>query len=195
MNPKSLANLRPAKPGEVRNPVGRKSAGACVQEWYNILSEKGLTQDQLRKMAKDNRIPWAKGMAAYRMLRARESPDLADFEPVLTGEIGLQQIRKKGIDTSVLKKIKTKTRTIPQKDGEPLVEVEREVELRDTSLAESEAIMDRTVGKATQDLNISGTIEELDDATLLERGREITTRVGAQVDGAILLVSPTEGPK
>lgn len=39
VHPNSLANLKPVKPGEIRNPEGRKTAGASIKEWVNAFAE------------------------------------------------------------------------------------------------------------------------------------------------------------
>lgn len=148
IHPNSLANLRPAQPGDVRNPKGRTTLGATVKEWMNVFGEQGLSLGDLRKMAADANEPWARGEAALRMVRARENPDLADFEGVLDGQMGLREARAAGLDTSNIKKIKQKQRTIAGKDGgEAVVETEREIELHDRSLAEAQFVMEQTDGR------------------------------------------------
>ncbi len=149
----SLANLIPAKPGEIRNPAGRKTAGASVKEWMNVYAEKDLSEQDLRKIAKDKGKGWSERAAAERMIRALEQPDLADFEPLLDGQMSLREIRAQGHDTATIKKVKCKKRSIPQKEGEsPIEEVEREIELHDRAGSELDRIMDRTEGKPTQEI-------------------------------------------
>lgn len=143
-------NLIPAKKGEVRNPAGRKTAGASVKEWMNSFSHRLYDEPKLRRISKDVGAPWAQRAAAIRMLRALECPDLADFEDILSGEKKLSDVRKDGTPTDCIKKVKSKERYIQQGEGEPIKEVEREIELHDRSGSELDRIMDRTEGKPMQ---------------------------------------------
>src|SRR5947207_451921 len=111
-NPNSLKNLIPAKPGEIRNPLGRKTAGATVKEWLNTLAEKRVTEAQLRSIARNRKAEWARRTAAERMLRTLEAGDMADFQAFLHGEKSLDELKEAGVNTEVLKKIKVKTRTL-----------------------------------------------------------------------------------
>lgn len=69
-NPKSLANLKSAKPGDVLNPKGRprNPAGASVREWINELQEK--TEKELEKIASDEKAKANKRVAARLWLGA-----------------------------------------------------------------------------------------------------------------------------
>lgn len=173
MHPNSLANLiPPAKPGEVRNPKGREKLGAYVSEWKNSFAchmQKGtMTIDDLRKIAKTDPNTNRRS-AAIRMLRDVEDPDIADFEPLLDGQQGLREMRAAGFDTRSIKRVKSKTRTITRKDGDPIVEVERELELRDTSLEEHKDLMDRTDGRpvpAASDLQTGNIIIQVNVSAL-----------------------------
>ncbi len=76
---------------------------------------------------------------------------MADFEEVLEGDSRLSELRKNGINTECVKKIKSKQRMITQGEGQPPInEIEREIELHDRSGSELDRIMDRTEGKAMQ---------------------------------------------
>ena len=113
------------------NPGKPKNCAASVNEWVNILSNGKLTREMLLKIARQANTQ-TKRAAAVKVLRLGEMPDLADFEEMAEGKVKLKDLRAKGIDTSVLKKIKPKTRTIPDPDGgEPAVERECELELHD----------------------------------------------------------------
>jgi hypothetical protein len=133
----------------VLNKKGRQSHGAYVSELVNSFSlqmEKGtLTADDLPRIAKKD-PDIGRRAAALRLLRSVESPDMSDFEPVLDGQQSLRELRAAGISTAAVKKCKTKRRTI-KRGEEEVVEVERELELRDTSLVEHQDLMDRTEGK------------------------------------------------
>lgn len=56
------------KPGQSGNPAGRKSAGASIKEWINVLSEK--TAEEVRDVLTDPLAPTAKVMAARMVLSA-----------------------------------------------------------------------------------------------------------------------------
>ena len=102
--------------------------------------------------------------AAIRMLRSQEYTDIADFEEVIGGVKTLQQLRTKGVDTAVVKRISPKVLKIGNE--ERLV---NEIELRDTSLEEQKELADRTGGRVAaapdvlqkQAININVSIVEL----------------------------------
>ena len=63
------------------------SAGATVREWMNSLAAQDPSKEELRRIARDRRLGWAKRTAAERMLRSLESGgDLADYADLLAGE-------------------------------------------------------------------------------------------------------------
>ncbi len=152
MSPASLANLIPIKPGEIRNPAGRPSAGRSVKEKMNDLALKNMTEDELRAISKNKKKGWTERAAAERMLRCLESPDIADFEPVLDGQSSLREMRAEGFDTSAIKKVKVKKRSVPQEKGPPIEETERDIELHNRGGSELDRIMDRTEGKPMQEI-------------------------------------------
>ncbi len=148
-NPNSLANLKPWKPGESGN--GHLTLGASIKEWLNMFADMQLGAEKLREFARDEKAPATKRFAAVRMLRMIEHPDMADFEPVLDGQMSLRELRNAGINTAVVKKTKTKTKTTPGRDGAPpTVEVEREIELVDRSLEEGRFGTEATDGRPGQ---------------------------------------------
>jgi hypothetical protein len=166
---KQLANLIPAKPGEVRNPEGRKTAGAYVKEWINSFTHQELSEKDLRKIARDKAEPWAKRTAAERMLRTLEAPDLADFQDAVDGVSDLKALRKQGLNTEVVKKLKTKTRTIPSQDGDPVVEVEREIELYDRAGVDFDRVVEKTAGKDPQATDITSGGKPIGAETTVDR--------------------------
>lgn len=165
VNPVSIANLIPIKPGEIRNPKGRMTLGAYKKEHWNSLAEdfrRGeLTHDELRRISESdpNTIRRA---AALHLLRDAENPNMADYEGVLDGQLSLAELRAKGIDTAQVKKCKTKRREIPQGDNPPVVEVEREIELHDRSRESAKLVLDYTDGSPHQ--TITADIHSTSDA-------------------------------
>lgn len=138
------------KPGESGNPKGRPSIGSSIQECLNDLGQRGMTRADWLKVARDEKEDGVRRIAAERLLRATEFGDLADFEQVLEGEQTLGAARAKGLNTEVIKKIKVRTTT---KDD--YTEVTREIELHDRSGQDFDRIMDRTVGKPTQAIDVT----------------------------------------
>lgn len=145
------------KPGQSGNPDGRPSAGMTIKEWINKMGAEDLTEAELRKVARSKSAPWTKRAAANRILRTLETPDMADFQDACDGVADLKSLRDAGLNTEVVKKMKVKTRTIGGGHGEePVVEVERELELHDRAGEDFDRIMDRTEGKAKQVSEITG---------------------------------------
>ncbi len=67
VNPKSLLNLKPIKPGESRGP---RTAGASIKECLNALfSKKRLTETELKKIARSD-PSLARRVAARQCLKA-----------------------------------------------------------------------------------------------------------------------------
>lgn len=144
-NPNSRANLHPpGKPG----PGRPKNAGLSIKEWMNCLAASRISDAELYRIAKGQRQIRAKRIAAGRLIQASQLPDMADFDKFFEGE-KLTQLRKKGVDTTVVKK--HKTREIPQgndKNGNPLPPIiEHEIELKDAGLANTEHVVEQTDGK------------------------------------------------
>ena len=171
VNPVSIANLNPIKAGEIRNPLGRKTLGAYVNECANSIGsrmDKGeITWDDVRKMAKTGEGNWR--IAALRLIRTVENADMADYEPVLDGETDIRGLRKAGVDTTAIKKVKAKRRELPQgKDEPPIVEYEREIELHDRSGADFDRLMDRTEGRAVPAVNVE--VNQVDVTVKIVRG-------------------------
>lgn len=150
------------KPGQSGNPGGSRSAGAYIQEHLNVLAAGDLTEIELRTIARDKRMPWTKRAAAERILRTLEAGDIADMEPILDGTKTLAELRESGVNTEVIRKVKTKTRILPGADGKDgATEIEREIELHDRAGADVDRIMDRTLGKPSQAIDITSKGNEI----------------------------------
>jgi hypothetical protein len=70
-----------------------------------------------------------------------EDPDLADFQPIVSREKTLKQMRDEGVNTSVVKRLK------PTEFG-------RKIELHDRSGDDCDRISDRTDGRPTQRVEV-----------------------------------------
>lgn len=136
--------------GEVRGHAAPR-IGASVLMWLNSLAN--YTEPGLARVAQNEKCPASKRLAAQRLLRALQDKvgDLADFEPYTEGEKKLQDLRRDGVDTRVLKKAKCRTRTGSEGD----VTVEREIELHQGEAARDALndVIDRSIGRATQQIN------------------------------------------
>jgi hypothetical protein len=94
----------------------------------------GLTEDQVRRIFRNPRSRWPRRAAALILLRLVECGDLADFEPLLSGEMTLEQLRKSGVNTEVVKRFRRGKRTAS-------------IELHDRSRDAFNFVMDRTEGR------------------------------------------------
>lgn len=155
---KSRANLIPAKPGDVRNPQGFTNAGQTIKKTLNEFSSAGLTEEQLRIIARNRTESWVRRAAAERALRTLEVGDLADMGKALGNDDALKELRDSGVNTEVVKRYKTTTRIVRDSKGDPITEVERQIELHDRAGQDFDRIMDRTEGKPKQvaDINLTG---------------------------------------
>jgi hypothetical protein len=134
------------KPGQSGNPRGRASAGATLREWINVLAAQSCTEAQLRRIARNGKLPWPKRAAAERILRTLEAGDLADMDPFLRGDQTLDQLREGGVNTDVVKRCRTKVRVTV--GGEKVVE--REIELHDRGGEAFDRIVNHTDGRPTE---------------------------------------------
>lgn len=146
------------QPGKSGNPLGRPAnAGYTIQERINDLAAAEHTEVELRRIARDKNAPWTRRAAAERILRTLEAGDLADMESVLDGAEKLSDLRSRGVNTEVVKKMKVKTRTTD--DGD--TEVEREIELFDRAGVDFDRIIDRTHGRPTQAVDVTSNGESI----------------------------------
>lgn len=156
-------NLTPFTSERQPKNSGRKpSAGLSVREWVNSMQD--WEEADLRKVCFDRKLPWTKRLAAKRMLHAIENPDLADFNDYLEGGVDLIDLRDKGIDTALVKKAKVKTRTIERDGAEPIVEVEREIELHERSADDFDRLLDQTAGKPIQPVALDAAVTSVEIA-------------------------------
>jgi hypothetical protein len=74
----------------------------------------------------------------------------------MEGKKTLDEMRFDGLNTEVVKKCKTKRRTIMAEGAPPVEELEVEIELFDRSGADFDRILDRTAGRARQVVDLRG---------------------------------------
>jgi hypothetical protein len=116
---------------------GRKTCGASLREHLNYLAnDETMTEEKLRGIVNDKRSQWARRAAAQRVLRSIETGDLADME----GDESLEELRAKGVNTEVIKRLRT--RRVKDKDGRE--EVTREIELHDRGGEEFDRLCGQT---------------------------------------------------
>lgn len=156
--PANPQNLTPFKPGESGNPAGRKTAGAYLREELNSIVHANLTEDEVRRIARDKKAPMNRRAAAERYLRLIEAGDIADFAGLLRGENQIEDLRGMGINTEVVKKFKQKTRKVAVGDGEVEEVIYREIELHDRAGTDFDRIAEQTGGKPVQPTEHSGGI-------------------------------------
>lgn len=85
VNPKSLENLKPWT-AETAPTAGRTTLGATVRQCLNALCGQGLTLVQLEAVADDESEPWARRVAARRMVLALDEGE--DFDRVIDQTAG-----------------------------------------------------------------------------------------------------------
>jgi hypothetical protein len=153
------------QPGESGNPKGRKTLGAYVTEWLNAFSFRKVNRRTLLRIARSRKADPNMIIAAGRMLAMMDRPDLADFEPLVDGQLSLRELRAQGVDTSQLKRWEPKkTKTTIRKQGEADVEEETseaKIELFDRAPQAFDAVLDRTDGQPGQSLRITGSVEHV----------------------------------
>lgn len=137
------------RPGQSGNPKGRPSAGASIREHVNDLARRDLTENEIRVIARDPESAWPLRAAAERIIRAMEFGDLADFEGLLQGKETLEDLRARGVGTEVIKKVKSRSRTVSGPAGDEEI-IEREIELHDRAGADFDRIVNQTAGNPMQ---------------------------------------------
>lgn len=155
-------------PGTTGNPKGRPTAGATMIEWANVLTDpaRPALEPELRRIEADPNQPPTKRAAALWVLSLIDRPNLTDYEPLLKGAVGLDELRKSGVDTRHIKKLKQKSRrevvgTNP--DDSPIEEdvIEREIELHDRIGEAFDRIADRTHGRPRQQVDLTSVDDSL----------------------------------
>lgn len=130
--------------GHSGNPSGKKkSAGWTIIDWINELQD--TPEPELERIARDRSESPAKRAAAIEWIdRLASSHDLSDFEAYLEGKMDLKSLKKTGVPTRLLKRVKAITSV--SSDGNE--EKRREIEVNDRGGQALDRILDRTVGKA-----------------------------------------------
>lgn len=137
------------------NPGGGRpaNAGSSVIEWQNSFATQGLTEKQLRTIARNKEETWNRRTAANQMLRTMEAPDITDFGGVLSGEHQLEDLRAMGVNTEVVKKFKQKTRRVAVAgggQGEVEEIIDREIEFYDRAGENFDRTLNHTNGTPIQ---------------------------------------------
>lgn len=147
------------KPGESGNPAGKpKNLGASLKDICNTLAAKGLRRVELKAIFDDEGEEDLVRTAAGKILGLRPG-DMKDFEGIITGAETLDAAHKAGVDTTQVKKIKRKKRTIKRGGDLPdEVEEETELELHDRSRGNWRDLVDDTDGKPTQTVNVNNAV-------------------------------------
>jgi hypothetical protein len=149
------------KPGERRNPGGRRPAGASIREWYNILAaDENMTPAALREIVNDPKSHWTKIAAAQQALDTAERPNMATFEKVRAGEETIEEAHNRGLPTDQIKKFKLKVRATREKSGNIVTETESEIELHERASNAIDRLHDRTEGKPVQAIDLDANIAQ-----------------------------------
>jgi len=141
------------KPGRSGNPAGRPNAGLTILEWQNQFSAKCLKERELRMIARDPEEDVNRRAAANQLLRLMECADLADYGDLLTGDATLSQLRRRGVNTEVIKRFKQKSRkaVVPGSKGEEVEEIiDREIEFHDRAGENFDRTLNHTNGTPVQ---------------------------------------------
>lgn len=138
-------------PGVTGNPAGRPSFGATTVEWINQLRE--TPEPDLERIARDRGEKPTKRAAAIQLLEILAgATELADFADLANDDESLQDVKRRGLTTRRIRKLKTTVRRIDGKDGE--TETRREIELSDKGGDCLDRLLDRTIGKPSQSVAI-----------------------------------------
>lgn len=192
------------KPGQSGNPRGRPpNVGQSLVECMNDLDALDLTTAELRAIANDPNEKHRRAVAAQELVLMRERGDLADFEDVMRGNETLEDARRRGLNTSVLKKLKRKSKRVDyvsgSKDGDSVeLEVECDIELHNRAGEALDRVMDRTNGRPTQAVRVEAKVtntstqlpaEALTNANVLSAFIELEQRL-RDAGGACELPDP-----
>lgn len=173
------------RPGESGNPAGRPTAGLTIREHVNELARQDLTEAELRKIARNPETGWTKRAAAERILRTLEHGDISDFAGVLRGENNIEDLRAMGVNTEVVKKLKTKSRKQKVEDGEVEEIIEREIELHDRAGQDFDRVVNHTAGNPVQPIEaeVKGDLNITQDVTDEDLNRVDQIVIGAKARG------------
>lgn len=151
-HPNSRANLTKKPP---KLPPGRPAIGASIKEWFNQMQD--WSRDDLLAVANNPKLGTSKVAAANRLLTSRERPDMSIFAGYLSGREDLNALKKKGVDTAIIKRVivrETVTET-----GTTMIR--REIELHDRGRIETEMLIDYTAGKPTNRTDVTSGGEKI----------------------------------
>lgn len=127
----------------------RVSIGQKVIQHLDKLGD--CTDQELRDIATNMSLAVGKRLAANMLVRASQNPDIADYQDFLDGKIGLEELRKRGINTFSVKKATQKSKAgRKSKDGTSNIILERAVELFPPPDELIEKIINHTHGAAVQ---------------------------------------------
>lgn len=149
-NPDKSGLVAPWKKGESGNAKGRPSAGGAIREYYNLMHE--WPEDRLIAVMNDKSEGFSKRKAAEAILNMG-AVDVEAYESLLDGSKTLADLKREGVRTNTIRRVKRKTRT----EGEAKT-FEYEVEFADKTDAVTEAIIGHTDGKAIQRVETTGNL-------------------------------------
>jgi len=141
------------QPGQSGNPAGRPSAGASVCEWFNRLDD--TLEDELEKIARDRSEKPNRRAAAMEWLDILAgAADLSDFEDLMAGG-SMSATKKRGVPMRALKRMRVTERLDPAGNTERRCDVELSYQGKQSL----DRIIDRTMGKSVQKVDVAGSIE------------------------------------
>ena len=171
-----------------------KNVGLTIIENLNTWADRRLVRRDLENIARSNDATFSEVIGAVQALHASEYTDMADFEELCEDGMTLKKLRDLGVNTAAVKKLRVKTTSRTTHDGETIVETTKEVELHERATESFREIMDRTNGKAIQQMTVENVAPiqgivihfmGVPNATGTESGTELPGFVDAPVPLAI----------
>jgi hypothetical protein len=136
------------KPGHKFAKGRPRNAGSSIRECVNALIARGMTEAQLRRVARSKRRPAQWRAAAERVLRMLEHGDVRDFEAFLNGTKTLDQLHAEGVNTEAVKS----AQVYMGKDGNI---TSRKIELWDRSGDDSDRVVNHTDGTPRGSIDVA----------------------------------------